>query len=183
MTGLCCCCSAKFDLLLKGRQLREVVRDIVHKQTGSSSEVTELLELTTLTSLALRRGHNTMAREITEEILRSMKLEDGPSPFVLVVPKTLPSPGYTDILSVSTPDEDGVVIYRVTVFGSSKISGGVPHYTSDYSDADGALPLIDGMLRKHTSLKTIYIFPVGADGQRDKVSIGSWRLPVQTSQE
>lgn len=124
-----------------------------------------------------------MAREISEEILRSMKLQDGPSPVALVAFYPHVSMGMDprlEFFRVSAPVEGGQVLYRVEIFADTR--GGTqywPAFACAYGDIDGALALIDGILRKQMVLRTLELLPV-EDGARGALSIASWEMPRQT---
>lgn len=128
-----------------------------------------------------------MAREIAQEILRNLKVNDRVSRFELVATGQdfHDDGGWSnkDELRVTAPVEDGVVILRVMLFDSYRErDGGVAEWQTfnyDPSEVSDVAALIDGFMSGGFPLRSncLELFPLLENGERSSFELSNWKFP------
>lgn len=129
-----------------------------------------------------------MAREITDEILRSLKLQDRPSHLELVGTHS----GDREVLRITAPVVDGTILLQVEMtldpacdlsvrtaadVGEGRMITRTHTFCYEPSEVDGAASMVDGFMKRNSFDIQLQLFRA-ENGQRQKPWLCSWDFPT-----
>lgn len=129
-----------------------------------------------------------MAREITDEILRSLKLQDRPSHLELVGAHS----GDREVLRITAPVVDGALLLRVEMIldpawePSVRTAADVEEgrmitrthtFCYEASEVDGAAAMVDGFIKRNSFDIQLQLFRA-RNGRRQEPGLCSWDFPT-----